>query len=110
LHQSRGAEFGDAIPYENFQVLRRGEERAVHKIYDVLSLLLKNRGSTVATYCSDVDVQLHEERARVGRLLATVEVLDPKGSFPGMNTRVRGELVINGRIKPSAGRRGRKAL
>ena len=78
LHQSRGSEVGDTLPYEDFQVLKRIAGRAGHRLNDVMVPFRKTRVSTVAMDRSDVDVRLYEVRARVVLPLASLEVRDPK--------------------------------
>ncbi len=110
LHQSRGAEFGNALPNEDFQYfgIWRSEGSTCHHVYEILVPLRKTRVSTGAMDCSDVGVRLHEEGARLGLPLAAVKECDPKESFTGLDTGVRGEHVIGNKIKPRAERRRRR--
>ena len=62
--------------------------------------------STVAMDCSEIDVRLQENGARVGLLFAAAEVRDLKGSFPGPNTGRRVEPLIGMRVESITERRG----
>ena len=76
-NQLRGTELGDALPDEDFQVLRRREGRACHQIDDILVALRKTGVSTDAMYRTDGGVRVYEDGARVGLSLAAAKVCNP---------------------------------
>jgi len=63
LDKVRGAEFGNALPNEDFQVLRCREGSACHEVDDVLVVLREVGVATVAVYRADGGVRVHDEGA-----------------------------------------------
>ena len=72
-----GAELGDALPDEDFQVLRCREGGACHQIDGIMVTLRKTWMSIVEVDRTDGGVRLCEEGARVGLPLSAKKVRDP---------------------------------
>ena len=68
--QGPGAELGNALPDEDFQVLRRRERSACPQVDDVLSALRELGMATIKIYRTDGGVRLYNEGAGVGRPVA----------------------------------------